>query len=135
MTTLTFDAFEYAHQLREVGLTEQQAEVIAKKTSEILKISVESAIEEVNAGELASKRDLKEVESALKRDLKELESALKRDLQELESALKRDLKELELQVMVQIEKSKNSTLLWMFTMLTAFAAGIVGIMAKGFHWF
>ena len=113
MTTLTFDAFEYAHQLREVGLTEQQAEVIAKKTSEILKISVESAIEEVNAGELASKRDLKEVESALKRDLKELE----------------------LQVMVQIEKSKNSTLLWMFTMLTAFAAGIVGIMAKGFHWF
>jgi hypothetical protein len=131
MTTLTFDAFEYAHQLREVGMTDQQAEVIAKKTSEILKISVESAIEEVNAGELASKRDLKELESALKRDLKELESALKRDLKELELALKRDLKEVE----VQIEKSKNSTLLWMFTMLTAFAAGIVGIMAKGFHWF
>ena len=113
MTTLTFDAFEYAHQLRAVGMTEQQAEVIAKKTSEILKISVESAIEEVHAGELASKRDLKEVESALKRDLKELE----------------------LQVMVQIEKSKNSTLLWMFTMLTAFSGGIIGIMAKGFHWF
>ncbi len=131
MTTLTFDAFDYAHQLREVGITEQQAEVIAKKTSEILQISVESAREEIHAGELASKRDLKEVESALKRDLKELELALKRDLKELELALKRDLKEVE----VQIEKSKNSTLLWMFTMLTAFAAGIVGIMAKGFHWF
>ena len=72
-------------------------------------IAVESAKEEIHAGELATRRDLKEVETALKRDLKELE----------------------LQVLVQIEKSKNSTLLWMFAMLT----GLVGIMAKGFHWF
>ena len=42
-------------------------------------------------------------------------------------ATKPDLKEVEL----LIEKSKNSTLLWMFAMLT----GVVGIMAKGFHWF
>ena len=109
MTTITFDAFAYAHRLRDVGITEQQAEVIARSTTEVLLIAVESAKEEIHAGELATRRDLKEVETALKRDLKELE----------------------LQVLVQIEKSKNSTLLWMFAMLT----GLVGIMAKGFHWF
>jgi hypothetical protein len=120
MTTIAFDAFAYAHRLRDVGITEQQAEVIAKSTTEVLRIAVESAKEEINSSELATKRDLKEVETSLKRDLKEVETALKRDL-----------KELELQLLVQIEKSKNSTLLWMFAMLT----GVVGIMAKGFHWF
>jgi len=47
-------------------------------------------------------------------------------------ATKRDLKELELQVMRQIEKSKNATLLWIFALQTMFAGGI---MAKGFHCF
>jgi hypothetical protein len=105
MTTATFDAFAYAHALRDVGITEQQAEVIAKKTTEILLIAVEAAKDEVHAGELATKHDLKELELTFKRDLKEVE--------------------------LLIEKSKNSTLLWMFAMLT----GVVGIMAKGFHWF
>ncbi len=98
MTTLAFDAFAYAHRLRDVGITEQQAEVIAKSTTEVLRIAVESAKEEIHAGELATKRDLKEVE-------------------------------------LLIEKSKNSTLLWMFAMQSTFAGGLIGIMAKGFHWF
>lgn len=113
MSAITFDTLEYSHQLREVGVPEQQADVFAKKTVEIIKIAVESAKEEIHSSELATKRDLKE----------------------LESALKRDIKELELQIMLQIEKSKNSTLLWMFAMQTTFAGGIIGIMAKGFHWF
>jgi hypothetical protein len=102
MSTITFDAFEYAHQLRDVGISEQQAEVFAKKTVEILKIAIDAAKEEVHSGELATKRDLKEIE---------------------------------LQIMLQIEKSKNTTLLWMFAMLITFASGIVSVMAKGFNWF
>ena len=124
MSSLVFDAFAYAHQLRDVGITEQQAEVIARKTAEVLQIAEEVAKEEIHAGELATKRDLKEVETILKRDLKEVDTDLKRDL-----------KALELQVLLQIEKSKNATLLWMFTMLSAFAGTMVAVMAKGFHWF
>jgi len=120
MTTLAFDAFEYAQQLRDAGLTGQQAEIIAKKTNQVSLLAAESARDEVAASKLATKRDLKEVELALKRDLKELELTLKRDMKELE---------------LQIEKSKNATLLWMFAMLTGFASGIIGIIAKGFHWF
>ena len=82
---------------------------MAKKTTEILQIAIESAKEEVQAGELVTKRDLKELELTFKRDLKEVE--------------------------LLIEKSKNSALLWMFTMLTGFAGAIIAIMAKGFHWF
>ena len=135
MSSLVFDAFAYAHQLRDVGITEQQAEVIARKTAEVLQIAEEVAKEEIHAGELATKRDLKEVETILKRDLKEVETILKRDLKEVDTDLKRDLKALELQVLLQIEKSKNATLLWMFTMLSAFAGTMVAVMAKGFHWF
>ncbi|MDQ3270607.1 MAG: CCDC90 family protein [Pseudomonadota bacterium] len=113
MAALIFDAFAYAHQLRDEGFTERQAEVLARKTTEILQIAIESAREEVQAGELVTKRDLKE----------------------LELMFKRDLKEVELKLELLIERSKNSTLLWMFTMLTGFAGAIIAIMAKGFHWF
>ena len=108
MAAITFDTLEYSHQLREVGLTEQQADVFAKKASELLKIAIQSAKEEVHAGDLATKRDLKELELMFKRDLKEVE--------------------------LLIEKSKNATLLWMFAMQTTFASGLIAIMAKGFHW-
>lgn len=101
MTTLTFDAFAYAHQLREAGISEQQAELIAKNTSDILKMAVDTAKEEISTHELASRRDLKE---------------------------------LELQLAILIERSKNNTLPWMFAMLSGFAAAILGVMAKGFHW-
>ncbi len=120
MAVLTFDAFAYAHQLRDEGFTERQAEVLAKKTSEILHIAIESAKEEIHSDELATKRDLRELDAALKRDLKELELTFKRDLKEVE---------------LLIEKLKNSTLLWMFTLMTGFAGAIIAIMAKGFHWF
>jgi hypothetical protein len=71
----------------------------------------------------------------MQKEIQAGELATRRDLKEVETALKRDLKELELQVLVQIEKSKNATLLWMFAMRTTFAGGLIGIMAKGFHWF
>ncbi len=71
------------------------------KTSDILKMAVDTAKEEIRTHELASRRDLKE---------------------------------LELQLAILIERSKNNTLLWMFAMLSGFAAAILGVMAKGFHW-
>jgi hypothetical protein len=68
-----FDAFEYAHELRAAGITEQQAEIFAKSTNKIVRIAAEAAKEEVHVGDLATKRDLKEVELTFKHDLKELE--------------------------------------------------------------
>lgn len=53
MPILTFDAFEYAQQLREVGLSGQQAEVIAKKTNQVALLAAAAARDEVDASELA----------------------------------------------------------------------------------
>ncbi len=76
---LVFDTHAYVKSLQTVGFTEEQAEVQANA----LKTLVEN--------DLATKRDMKELENSLKRDMKELENSLKRDMKELELGLKHDL--------------------------------------------
>ena len=61
-----------------------------------------------------------------------LADVLSANLDEL--ATKRDLKELELTLTLQIEKSRNATMLWMFTMPAGFSGAMMAVMAKGFHW-
>ena len=62
--TATFDTLQYAKKLQEAGFTAAQAEIQAEALAEIV------------GSELATKRDLKELEVALSRDLKELELRL-----------------------------------------------------------
>jgi len=78
MTAITFDTLAYAKKLKTVGFTEEQAEVQAETLAEV--------IDE----QLASSRDLKELEIAMKRDFKELEITIKRDLKELEMTMKHE---------------------------------------------
>lgn len=62
--SLIFDTHAYIKKLRAVGFTEEQAEVQTEALSELIEEG------------LATKRDLKELETALKRDIKELELRL-----------------------------------------------------------
>lgn len=71
MTAITFDTHAYIKELKAVGFTEEQAEVQAKTLSSIFN---------ANLDELATRRDLKELELANKRDIE----LLKADLRELE---------------------------------------------------
>jgi hypothetical protein len=82
MTATVFDTLMYAKKLQAVGFTAEQAETQAECMAEILDSNV------------ATKKDLKELEAATKKDLKELEAATKKDLKELEATTKRDLREL-----------------------------------------
>jgi predicted phage-related endonuclease len=100
---MNVDTLAIAKRLAKGGFTAEQAETSAQIIGELVD------------SELATKRDLKElelmisqVESSLKRDMKELElkigqveANLKRDLKELEVTLRRDIKESEL----KLEKS------------------------------
>ena len=61
---ITFDTLAYAKKLMAVGFTQQQAEVQAETFAEI--------IDE----QLASKRDLKELEIALRRDIAETKTEI-----------------------------------------------------------
>ena len=72
MTAIAFDTLKFAKRLKEGGFTDQQAETLAQAEAEFIEQN------------LATKRDLKDLEIALKRDIEELRADLKRDLKELE---------------------------------------------------
>ena len=67
MTTITFDTLAYAKRLRDAGVPEPQAEAQAAALADALR---------QNAGELATKADLKELELRLDAGLE----AMKTDL-------------------------------------------------------
>jgi len=68
MSNVAFNTHSFVKRLTEVGMPEEQAEVLAD--------SYATLIDE----KLATKRDLKELALATKRDLKELELRLRHDL-------------------------------------------------------
>lgn len=68
---IAFDTLLYANKLKAVGVPEKQAEVQAEALAELINDNI------------ATKRDLKELEVALKQDM----ASLKRDLAELEARM------------------------------------------------
>ena len=90
---MTINTLAIAKKLKDSGFTPQQAEAQAEIWSEI----VES--------DLATKRDLKELEGSLKQSIKELD--LKISL--VEANLKRDIKELELSMEKNFTEAGSQT--------------------------
>lgn len=64
MTAISFDTLKYAKRLKEAGFTDTQAEALAAAQAEIIEDNV------------ATKRDLKELEACVKRDLMDMEHRL-----------------------------------------------------------
>jgi hypothetical protein len=94
MSSITFDTLGYARQLKDSVMFDAQAEIIARNTNDVIRIAIESAKEVIHITELATKKDIKDVE-------------------------------------LLIEHSKNTTMLWIFSIISAQTA----IIAKGLHWF
>ncbi len=101
-----FNAFKYVENLREAGVPDKQAEAHLRVLHDIVESN------------LATKRDIKELEQKMeleinevKRDIKEFEqkmeleiNEIKRDIQELKNELKRDIKELEQKIEFNIKE-------------------------------
>jgi hypothetical protein len=87
MTTITFDTHEFVKKLKGVGFSEEQAEVLTdlQKTTAIN--TLEQARIDYELDDLATKRDLKELEFALKRDIKELDLTLNVKIAETKAEL------------------------------------------------
>ena len=73
MSTSSFDTHEFFNELKGAGFSEQQAEVITKLQKTTINTTLEQARHDYQLDDLATKRDLKELELVLKRDIKELE--------------------------------------------------------------
>ncbi|MBF0179690.1 MAG: DUF1640 domain-containing protein [Magnetococcales bacterium] len=108
MTAITFDTYAYIKELKDVGFTEEQAAVQAKTLSSIFRSNLD---------------DL-----ATRRDLKELEMATKRDINALEMATKRDLKELDAKMDVKLSETKAELIKWMFGVAAGQAAFLLTMM-------
>jgi hypothetical protein len=69
MSTITFDTHEFFNELKSAGFSDQQAEVITR----LQKAAVASTLEQTRADyeldEIATKRDLRELELSIKHDL------------------------------------------------------------------
>ncbi|MEE8554434.1 MAG: hypothetical protein V3T00_01145 [bacterium] len=117
MSTVPFDTHAYVKKLQAVGFTEAQAEVQAE------------AIAGLVNEQLATKRDLKELETTLKRDLAELETALKRDLKELETTLRGGMKEQETSLKREMKELELRLTVRLGAIVTA-AVGVVAVLVK-----
>ncbi len=103
---LAFDTHTYVKRLVSAGMPEPQAEVIADEQRNLI------------TNELATKRDLKELEAGLKRDMKELEAGLKRDITDV----RREMKEMELRLEQRLTLRLGS--------MMVVAVGVVAALVK-----
>ncbi len=117
MTAIAFDTLKFAKRLKEGGFTDQQAEALAQAEAEFIEQN------------LATKRDLKELEIALKRDVEELRSAVKRDIEELRGGVKRDIEELRADLKRDVKELEYRMTIKLGAMLVV-AVGAVAALVK-----
>lgn len=72
-TTLTFDTHEFVKKLKDVGFSEEQAEVMTDLQKTTVSNTLEQARHDYELDDLATKRDLKETELRLESRIKDTE--------------------------------------------------------------
>lgn len=78
MVAITFDTLRFSNRLKAAGVPDKQAEAEAEALAEVF---------DKNLGELATRRDLKDLELATKRDIKELELRVVSELAPIKAEL------------------------------------------------
>lgn len=108
-----FDTLAYVQKSKELGASEPLAEYQARQIEQAINIAVNVAKEDLTG--VATKLDIKELETVTKLEIKELEKSIK----DVEKSMHIELKNLEIKL------------------LKIYAGGfliILGALAKGFHW-
>jgi hypothetical protein len=73
MSTITFDTLHFANRLKSVGFTDEQAQVITELQLSTVDTTLEQARHDYQLDDLATKRDLKDIEIALRHDVEKVE--------------------------------------------------------------
>src|SRR5664279_2702123 len=87
MTALAFDTHEFVKRLKGAAFSEEQAEVLTDLQKTTAFNTLKQARHDYELDEIASKRDLKELELLFKRDIKELELTLNLKIAETKAEL------------------------------------------------
>ena len=122
MSTLTFNTLKFANRLKAAGIPAIQAEAEADALSEVL---------ETNLGELATKSDLREVETGLRHETKELETGLRHEIGDLRKDMDARLEKTESVLRQEMSNMKFELLKWMIGLAIAQATlgiGLIGVL-------
>jgi regulator of protease activity HflC (stomatin/prohibitin superfamily) len=76
MTTLTFDTHDFVKKLKGAGFSEEQAEVLTDLQKTTVSNTLEQARHDYQLDDLATKRDLKEMELKLQKEIAETKADL-----------------------------------------------------------
>jgi len=87
MTTLTFDTHDFVKKLKVAGFSEEQAEILTDLQKTTVLNTLEQARHDYHLDDLATKRDMKELETALARDVKEIELKVQKEIAETKADL------------------------------------------------
>ncbi len=87
MSTITFDTLHFANKLKAVGFTDEQAQVITELQRTATDNTLEQARHDYHLDDVATKRDLKEMDTALRHEIELLRSETKRDIAETKAEL------------------------------------------------
>jgi len=104
MQTIVFDTLAFAKKLTAANFTTEQAEAMAAAMAGMVEdqLATKRDIKELEVAmkemEISLRRDLQEMETSLRRDMQEMETSLRRDLKEMETSLRRDMQELEIRL-------------------------------------
>jgi len=89
MSTITFDTLHFANRLKSVGFTDEQAQVITELQLSTVETTLEQARHDYQLDDLATKRDLKEIEITLKHEVELLRADTGRMIAESKADLTR----------------------------------------------
>ncbi|MCC2625793.1 MAG: hypothetical protein K0R14_1666 [Burkholderiales bacterium] len=128
-----FDVIEYIKKLRNLGVSQEVAELQAQELEHVIDITTNSSKELKAELKAEIKQELHADDLVTKKDLGITKLELQKEIEVVRKEIEIVRKEIEV-VRKEIVQSKNQTLIWTFGMLTGFATFLLGAMAKGFHW-
>lgn len=83
MNAIPFDTLHFANRLKSVGFTDEQAQAITELQRTATDSTLEQARHDYHLDDVATKRDLKEMETLLRHDVETLEINLRREIEVL----------------------------------------------------
>jgi hypothetical protein len=89
MSTITFDTLHFANKLKAVGFTDEQAQVITELQRTATDNTLEQARHDYHLDDVATKRDMKELETALEHKIELLRAETGRMIAESKADLTR----------------------------------------------
>jgi hypothetical protein len=118
MSALSLDTYALVAKLKETGIPENQAAIQVETITKAIDSALEQARHDYKLDDLATRRDLKELEVELKRDIE---------------LTNRNIRELELKVAKDIAESKAELIRWVVGVGVLQTTLITGILLKLTH--